>query len=844
LLVGAAVVWNLTLREAQNLLVRVGTIRVRGQFVGAFASPMFGRAAEREHLLGLLANPAVRLVTLTGRGGVGKTRLAADVVGTLASDDGAAVAVVPLVSVADPELVVPEIAAVLELPLAPGIDVADALDRELGTQGLLLVLDNFEHLLPAARPLTDLLDRCRGVRALVTSQSPLRLKLERVVELRPLAIPPLDIVDAARLRDEPAVAVYCERASAVDGTFVLSDGNAGAVSELCARLEGLPLALELVAARAATHPAAEIVARLETAGLDLVRRATPDASPRHHDLRAAIDWTYQLLAVGEQDVLRALSVLPSSFDIDAVEAVGGLEAGDALDALSTLVDLHLVDPVPNSEPARFVLPSSIRTFADERLLASGERDIVRRRHVAWQAARASELSAQSSGERPRSFERPVLGQEEMFAALVDAVDLGLVGEGLDLVVGLAPIFASRGYHAAHERIVEDALETATARGLRTPTYGNALLWSALLGLRNSTGARHSELIDRLRTGEQLARDIAADDVLLRALAFWLRALPFTGDEKAATRAINEGLELATRVGNDAWLAQFEVWAGMVAHQTGDDERAVALGLEGLRRARATGGRRTIVQATMLLHPLRPAFPDLVEDMPSLVEALEHSRATGLSLLEASLLPMLVIEAIDRDDEQTATRWCIESLVFARTMLGMPNIAYSLIAAAALAEHRDDHETAAYFHGMVRDQLPSLEPNMPPESVARHASVVEQARAGLPDHSFEAAMARGARVGLDEGIEAALRDLRRRATPTPDVETSNAAAVEPTPPPLTGRQIEVLQLLASGLTNKQIATRLHVSPKTVMHHALAIYRVLGVRSRSEATAWAFRTGLTQ
>jgi predicted ATPase len=272
------------------------------------SAPLIGREAELAAITRLVADPSVRLVSIVGRGGVGKTRLALELAWTLDAGRPGSVRVVSLASVPAAELVAAEIAAQLQITILPGLPAVDALARRLQGSAMALVLDNFEHLLAGASVLTSLLDACDQLQLIVTSQAPLRLQPERVVRLAPLPVPAEGIADLREVAIQPAVHLYCLRAKAASDQFRLDETNASAVVSLCRELEGLPLAIELAAARAASLPAAALLARLPSRRMDLLRVPKPDSPARHHDLRAAIGWTYDLLPAAERDLLRRLSV--------------------------------------------------------------------------------------------------------------------------------------------------------------------------------------------------------------------------------------------------------------------------------------------------------------------------------------------------------------------------------------------------------------------------------------------------------------------------------------------------------------------------------------------------------
>ena len=476
-------------------------------------------------MLELLDDPSVRLVTLTGRGGVGKTRLALEACWARDAARPGSVGMVSLANVQEPELVLAEVAAQLEVPTLPGQPLAAALIRWLDRSPLVLLVDNFEHILGAAKRLTDLLDACEDLKLLVTSQARLSLRPERALSLGPLPVPEPGVVDLATLVDQPAVALYCDRARAVDHRFRLNGDNAGAVAALCRQLEGLPLAIELAAARAATVPAAEVLARLPAARLDVLRSPRLDAPARHQDLRAAIGWTYQLLTLPEQDLLRRLSVIGAPFEVDDAEALAGDESADALDGLSTLVDLHLVEAMPVGDMASFELTPSIRDFAREELIALGDLEATEGPGPrGWPG---------EPGRPPRACTPPTptpggtgwhRAHDRLLHALQACLARERADEALDLLAALAPQWVLRAVDPAHRELLERAIEMAERRDTKTGALAEAWTWSALLGLqvRVLKPDRADVLVERLRRAEALARSLGDHDRLLRVLDTWTR----------------------------------------------------------------------------------------------------------------------------------------------------------------------------------------------------------------------------------------------------------------------------------------------------------------------------------
>ncbi len=337
--------------------------------------PLVGRERELAEVTGRLARRDVRLLTLTGPPGVGKTRLAVEVTRTVRSrfDRTAFVDLVPL---RDPSLLLAKVAHALQVrTVRPGV-LLERLAEALGGRTVLLSLDNFEHLLQAAEAVGQLLEAVPDLKVLATSREPLGLRGEHLVALEPLELPELrNRPSLAQLAAVPSVALLLARATAVLPTFRLNPANAHAVAEICVRLDGLPLALELAAPVLKVLPAQAILQRLDHR-LSLLTRSARDVPERHRTLRAAVGWSYALLTPREQSAFRTLSAFPSGWNVDAAAAVCGLERGEALDVIRGLVDKSLVRSQLREAGPRFRMLDTIREFGLERLEAAGERKAV------------------------------------------------------------------------------------------------------------------------------------------------------------------------------------------------------------------------------------------------------------------------------------------------------------------------------------------------------------------------------------------------------------------------------------------------------------------------------------
>ncbi len=817
---------------------------------------VFGRDREIEQIGEMLGAPGV--VTVTGRGGVGKTAVASEVVRRLGP--GVRSVWVPLAGVTDSDLVMVEIAHALDVAIEPGADVAQVVVEVLGHGSWVVALDNAEHLLAFAPALATVLERCPALRVLVTSQAPMQLQSEQVVALSPLPDPTDPAATTlAELREQPAVATYCRRAVAVDRTFELTEQNAAAVVELCRRLEGLPLAIELAAARATMLPAAEIVRRLDDAALDVLHRPRGDAPERHHGLRSAIAWTYGLLGDEEQRALRCLAVNVGTFDLDAATAlIAPVDDGDpasesaaALDVISTLVDFHLVDPVPDEDPIRFAIPDSIRSFALDELDRLGEAADVGRRRIRERARAAAEVA---EGSETCTHEGSMeADRDDLWDALRRALELGLADDALDIARGLGSYWDLRGYGPVQEELLERVLSLGEQAHADPARLANALLWSAYLGMRHASRHDSDELIGRIRTAERRAAAIGDDHVAFYAQNVWLLVTPLTGDVVQAQAAVDEGLRLADRNDHDGWRAIIQVWAGMIAHLLGDDQRAVELGMAALDSARRRGDGETIVRACMLLGPLAERFPDEVTGLPPIDDVIELTRTLQLKFYEALLVVRRVHNAVQAGDRSEAARRMAEVLDMARASPGSPVLGFQLLVLVQLAAARGDLERAARISGFLQESMSAFEVYLPAPYVATYRRTLDHVRDVLGEEVFEQQVGLGAAQTGVEAVDEAIRyvdGLQEVDQPVePPVDPASVDLTEPAlrrgaqpTDRLTARQCEVLRLLAAGLSNKEIAAELGVRAKTVMHHTTAIYRELGVRGRSEATAVAFRAGL--
>ena len=755
----------------------------------AQVSSFVGREQELSAIAGLLREH--RMVTVIGPGGAGKTRLAIAAAAELVDvfDDG--VWMIELAPVVDPALVAQTVAAVVDVREQPGRPLIDAVADFLRTRSVLLVLDNCEHLIQPSAELAEVLLRsCPELHLLATSREALGLTGEVTWPLRGLAVPdPAGADSSAELADYGSVRLFADRVAAVDPSFELTDDRAEDVIAICSLLDGLPLAIELAAARTRMLTVHEIAAGLDN-GFGVLAEGPRTADSRHRSLDAAIRWSHDLLPESEQILFRRLAVFAGGFSAAAAQEVcagSGLESATVFGLLSHLIDKSLVTARTEGERTRYRLLEVLRQYARRLLADSGEQAPVESRHAAFFVAFAAEAEQGLDGADQVSWLAQLAGEYDNCGV---ALDWALAAEdraelGIRLAGSLTAFWFIRGHLREGQRWLEQALS-------RSPNgtggeQAKALLGAALL----ATFQEQYEIAQRHATeGLELYREV--DDIEGVASALnTLGTIAYVGQRAGLPLAelLAEGRALRPRLGNRRLVAQMLDLEGGVALGAGDLDRATRLWRQGLEISRESG------------NAYGEAFT--LSNL-GLVAAARGESVAATDLLRAGL------RRAQELDYKLIIQYCLMGLAKVDASAGR------LIRAAVLWGAADRMSEA---FGTQLTRAARL--------VIDYEAEVVAARTRLGEEGWAAAWSEGRALTQQQAVGLAC------AEDTVEPRISSAPRIGG----LSAREVEILALVAAGATNAEVAKSLFLSPRTVDWHLSSVYTKLDVRSRTEATRFA-------
>ncbi len=766
-----------------------------------------GREREVNAVRTILQRPEVRLVTLTGTGGVGKSRLGLKIAAELLDDFADGVYFVSLASISDPDLVIPTIAETLGIREVGDRILRDLLKAYLHDKSMLLLLDNFEQVLIASVQVADLLAACPYLKVIVTSRAVLHVQGEQESPVPPLTVPdPKYKLDLKTLSQYESVALFLLRAQAALPDFQMNETNAAIIAKVCMQLEGLPLAIELAAARIKLLPPQALLTRLEHR-LHVLTGGARGVPARQQTLRDTIAWSYHLLDKQEQRLFRRISVFVGGCTLDAVETVcyeTQQEALSTLDEVASLIDKSLLDQVASEGEARLMMLETIREYGLECLHESAEAEKIQNAHARYFLSMAEELESQYfSAQATAVLDQLEREFENLRAALTWLTESGEKELALRLAVALWWFWYARGHLSEGRQWFEQLLRSSD--GVAAPLLAKAL---------NVVG--------------------------------WFTYQQ--GDYEHAKNWLNEGLSISRQLEDKKNMGVSLHRLSLVAWREEDYLALQIFSEEALTIFRELGDKEGIADTLLLLSEIYFQRDDydntysMVEQAIALFKELGDQWAISYSLIELADVVFM------QGDAMKARKLTEESLSISIELGYMGVIAFGLEHLAEISAAMGEPMRAAQLWGVeeaLRDgeiASGSFLPNMPSIKHESYARSIADVRGRLGEKAFAIAWEEGRAMTPTQALEAQKSMSISTATPSepspaPPANERSGALDE-----LTVREVEVLRLVARGLTNEKVGEQLIISSRTVNSHLTSIYAKIGVSSRSAATRYAIERKL--